>query len=124
MIRAVVYDGATGKVVKILTVPDIDCLSENINDGQEYIVSDWSGDIALASVVDGVITVQDRVGEDEIILRGMRDALLSASDWTQSPDSPLSDAAKTAWANYRQALRDLPANTSDPANPIWPSKPS
>jgi hypothetical protein len=123
MIRAVVYDNVTGKVVKTLTVPDIDCLSENINDGQEYIVSDWSGDITLASVVDGVITVQDRVGEDEIILRGMRDALLSACDWTQANDSPLSATKRTEWATYRQALRDLPANTTDPANPVWPTKP-
>ena len=30
---------------------------------------------------------------------------------------------KTPWATYRQALRDLPANTSDPANPTWPTKP-
>ena len=27
------------------------------------------------------------------------------------------------WMDYRQALRDLPANTVDPANPIWPVKP-
>jgi len=24
---------------------------------------------------------------------------------------------------YRQALRDLPANTTDPFNPVWPTKP-
>jgi hypothetical protein len=24
---------------------------------------------------------------------------------------------------YRQALRDLPANTVDPANPVFPTKP-
>ena len=28
------------------------------------------------------------------------------------------------WKTYRQSLRDLPANTSDPANPTWPTKPS
>jgi hypothetical protein len=27
------------------------------------------------------------------------------------------------WMDYRQALRDLPANTVDPANPVWPVKP-
>ena len=52
-----------------------------------------------------------------------RDGLLAASDWTQSPDSPLTDAKKTAWATYRQVLRDLPANTTDPANPVWPTRP-
>ena len=29
-----------------------------------------------------------------------------------------------AWKTYRQQLRDLPANTSDPTNPTWPTKPS
>lgn len=57
-------------------------------------------------------------------LRVTRDDLLSASDWTQSPDSPLTDAKKTEWQTYRTALRNLPANTSDPANVTWPSQPT
>jgi len=57
-------------------------------------------------------------------LRLERDARLTAADWTQMPDSPLSDDAKAAWAAYRQALRDLPEVTSDPANPHWPVAPS
>ena len=44
------------------------------------------------------------------------------SDWTQGSDVP--DAIKTPWATYRQKLRDLPANTSDPNNPSWPTEPS
>lgn len=56
--------------------------------------------------------------ENLAALRAKRDAALSASDWTQMPDSPLSDADKQAWATYRQALRDLP-ETGD----TWPSKP-
>jgi len=36
------------------------------------------------------------------------------------PDSPAMSDAESA---YRQALRDLPANTADPANPVWPTKP-
>ena len=44
-------------------------------------------------------------------LRMLRDEALSASDWTQMADSPLSTEDKTAWANYRTYLRDLPANT-------------
>jgi hypothetical protein len=35
-----------------------------------------------------------------------RNAQLAASDWTQLPDAPTD---KTAWAEYRQALRDLPS---------------
>ena len=53
-----------------------------------------------------------------------RDLLLLGSDWTQLPDAPLSSSKKTEWATYRQALRDLPANTTDIKNPIWPTEPS
>jgi len=35
-----------------------------------------------------------------------RNAELNRTDWTQLIDSPVD---KTAWATYRQALRDLPA---------------
>jgi hypothetical protein len=35
-----------------------------------------------------------------------RNAQLAQSDWTQLPDAPVD---KAAWATYRQALRDLPA---------------
>tara|TARA_E500000331_G_scaffold326514_1_gene344691 strand:- start:4511 stop:5038 length:528 start_codon:yes stop_codon:yes gene_type:complete len=58
-------------------------------------------------------------------LRETRDKKLAESDWTQSAiDSTLSSDKKTEWATYRQALRDLPANTTDLANPPWPTKPS
>lgn len=35
-----------------------------------------------------------------------RNFKLAESDWTQLPDAPVD---KAAWATYRQALRDLPA---------------
>ena len=56
------------------------------------------------------------------VLRDKRNKLLSESDWTQSRDVTLSNDAE--WKTYRQALRDLPANTADPNNPTFPTKPS
>lgn len=52
-------------------------------------------------------------------LRDYRNDLLAESDWRANSDVTMSDA----WRTYRQSLRDLPANTSDPANPTWPTKP-
>lgn len=49
-----------------------------------------------------------------------RDAKLSASDWTQLPDVPLT--TKEVWANYRQALRDVTLQP-DPFNIVWPVAP-
>lgn len=54
-------------------------------------------------------------------LRRERDRLLAESDWTQQPDAPADSAA---WAEYRQALRDLPANTKDVENVKWPTPPA
>ena len=54
-------------------------------------------------------------------LRNERTELLDKSDWTQVADAPVD---KAAWATYRQQLRDLPENTTDPRNPTWPTKPS
>tara|TARA_R100000697_G_scaffold89324_1_gene101175 strand:+ start:313 stop:531 length:219 start_codon:yes stop_codon:yes gene_type:complete len=39
--------------------------------------------------------------------RGVRNKKLAKCDWTQAPDSPLSDEKKKEWATYRQTLRDL-----------------
>jgi len=53
-------------------------------------------------------------------LRVRRTQLLTDTDYLALSDATLSEDMRT----YRQALRDLPANTSDPANPTWPVKPS
>ena len=55
-------------------------------------------------------------------VRATRNHLLNQSDWTQLPDSPLSTAQKTAWAGYRQALRDI-TQQADPAAVVWPVVP-
>ena len=58
-------------------------------------------------------------------LRAARDALLEKTDKYATSDYPhASEEAKQAWLDYRQALRDLPANTTDPENPIWPEAPT
>ena len=55
-------------------------------------------------------------------VRAERDGLLAQSDWTQMPDSPLTAAKKTAWAVYRQSLRDI-TTQADPAAVAWPVAP-
>jgi len=52
-------------------------------------------------------------------LRQQRNRLIAETDYLALSDSTLS----AEMAIYRQALRDLPANTTDPANPVWPTKP-
>ena len=57
-------------------------------------------------------------------LRKHRNTLLAESDWTQMSDSPLRTEDRAIWAAYRQSLRDLPATTTDPASPTWPTPPA
>ena len=56
-------------------------------------------------------------------LRKERDKRLAEVDWIFSGDYQLSEEEWGAWTTYRQALRDLPSTTEDPANPVWPEKP-
>ncbi len=57
--------------------------------------------------------------------RETRNQLLADSDWTQFNDSPLTDEAKTSWATYRTALRNLPTNENWPSleDADWPTQP-
>ena len=52
-------------------------------------------------------------------LRTKRNQLLAETDYLALYDVTMSTEMQT----YRQTLRDLPANTTDPANPVWPTKP-
>jgi hypothetical protein len=59
-------------------------------------------------------------------IRTKRVAALAETDWTQLPDSPLSQEMREAYAAYRQAWRDLPEQHStinNIADIQWPIKP-
>jgi hypothetical protein len=53
-------------------------------------------------------------------VRNKRNSLLSYSDWTTLPDAPID---KELWYEYRQKLRDMPNNFSDPREVIFPEEP-
>lgn len=53
-----------------------------------------------------------------------RNDLLYASDWTQLPNGPLSPEQQTAWATYRQELRDITSQPGYPTNVVWPVPPA
>ena len=53
-----------------------------------------------------------------------RNRRLAECDWVTlkaySTDTPVPEE----WKVYMQTLRDLPANTEDPENPVWPTIPT
>jgi hypothetical protein len=60
---------------------------------------------------------------DEIVwarLRHRRDRALAACDWRMVSDATWD---VDSWAEYRQALRDLPEQVTDPRKAVWPTRP-
>ena len=53
-------------------------------------------------------------------MRLHRDALLIESDWSMLPDAPTD---KTAWAAYRQSLRDFPETWTPAPTVQFPERP-
>ena len=73
--------------------------------------------------VDSKFVYKDFSTNDEkaASIRIQRNQLLEQSDWTQAKDVALSNDAD--WKTYRQALRDIPAQSGFPTNVTFPTKP-
>ena len=54
-------------------------------------------------------------------IREIRNELLRQTDWTQVADVPVT--IKQPYTDYRQALRDIPAQVGFPKNVTWPVEP-
>jgi len=72
---------------------------------------------------DGVFTPPMDTSTDEEkaeSIRGTRNSLLAATDWTASTDLTMSAEMTT----YRQALRDVPQQDAFPNEIDWPTEPN
>ncbi|CUH67961.1 hypothetical protein TG4357_03308 [Thalassovita gelatinovora] len=124
MHKFVIFDTKTGQITGRATgtVRSVAC---DLKPGQDV----------LRGVADPML---DRVEHGRIVPRGKaeqrgvertamarnaragRDRLLAACDWTQLPDA---QCDSSAWAAYRQALRDLTDQAGFPHQINWPAKP-
>jgi outer membrane protein OmpA-like peptidoglycan-associated protein len=71
-------------------------------------------------------TAEEIEAEKWMILRSDRTTRLMQTDFMMTYDfynSVLTEQEKTDLTTYRQALRDLPDNTVDIDNVVWPTKP-
>lgn len=91
----------------------------------EYVTKWVKGNdlICRETVVSQAVNEAARTLAQAESIRVQRDGLLSDSDWTQLGDSPLTDAAKLTWAEYRQVLRNVPQQTGFPGAVQWPMQP-
>jgi len=91
--------------------------------GAERLIWEDTGDAPVqADLESEKPTIKNILGFQK--LRYDRDLKLSETDWVVTKANETGVAESDAWKTYRQALRDLPSNTSDPFNPTWPTKPS
>lgn len=124
----VIYNAETGMIRQSMMISE-ELISINLQDGEAYIEGTAGPNethVVNGEIVDGYADQreQDTIDQAWIDFRQYRNILLSECDWTQAADSPLTDAKKAEWANYRQQLRDLPQNTTDLRNPTWPTPPT
>lgn len=97
----------------------------------EFVIEGVAND-ATQQIVNGVVVEKPEASDEEkaektrALVRQLRNSALTNSDWTQMPDSPLSDEAKTAWALYRRQLREMPERYTEPIaieDVVFPSPP-
>jgi hypothetical protein len=98
-------------------------------DGVEELEGKWYTKYILGPVfTDGETTAAEQEAEyksrkdaeQATNVRKSRTEMLNDCDWTQIADST---ADKTAWATYRQALRDVPLQAGFPWEITWPTQP-
>src|SRR5210317_2258192 len=101
-----IYKTSTGEILYSTTtavdevgVQEGESIIEGSYPSNEFVITDGSAVARTDNILD--------------IVRDLRNSLLQESDWTQMPDSPLSDSKKAEWATYRQTLRDLPSAQSN-----------
>lgn len=122
-----IYDKSTGRIIRCMKMNDTMLaknLANNPNwgsiDGEVKRPGEYCVNLNTLSVekIDWPVDILNYI-------RQVRFHLLKGCDWTQMPDSPLSESKRAEWAAYRQALRDMPdtvtVNTVDEI--VWPTRP-
>jgi len=125
MVEYYIYKISSGEIVQV-GVSEPAFLEDFKSDG--LCIAKGKATLKEDIVVNGVLQKRDpqtlaQIKKSELVesILFKRNEFLKDSDWTQLPDAPVDHQA---WAVYRQALRDLPANTDDPSNVVWPKRPA
>jgi hypothetical protein len=104
---------------KVNVFIDHDRATQKLVPAEPYIEDGWAYTVTVADKTEDEIAADTDARAAHV--RAQRDRLLAASDWTQVLDAPVD---RTAWATYRQALRDLPQaegfpDVDMPRDPDW-----
>lgn len=91
-----------------------------VPDTLDWTTVSWNG----SELIEDPLKIQAKLDAAWTQLRAERNRRLAASDWTQLLDTHLSQDAKASWSSYRQELRDLPDEVTDPTQVEWPLDPT
>lgn len=115
-------DFAEYGVVKVHDVPQpsVDFDTERLEEGTpNFDGTQWN---QVWNLVPLTAEEQQQITENKASrIRAERNQRLTNCDWTQLADNT---ADTNAWAAYRQALRDLPAQAGFPHEITWPTEPT
>jgi hypothetical protein len=110
--------------------PDVTNLQQVLADGVEQdALSNWVDKWRIADKFEAN-ELHTKAEQEAAFLQGLEDTafeslrternkLLAETDWTASTDVTMT----AEMTEYRKLLRDLPANTTDVFNPVYPVKP-
>ena len=124
----IVHD-KNGNILRAGVCPD-DMIYLNARENEtviEGIASDKRHIIVNGNICDKPVDFDAIKIELQEQLRVMRNAKLSATDWTQILDVDLTQDQVDAWKSYRKELRDLPSRHEDLMvfeDVIWPTQPA
>lgn len=121
-----------GDIAEIVLFENIE---EKEHDGEmvfaydEYCINVPYRENLQSSIEQNLDAWREKAIEDEkeklaAAIRAERDRLLTESDYIMLSDyKGVDNATKTAWKQYRQALRDITGQDGFPYNIIYPKKP-
>lgn len=133
-----IYNIISGRISRSIDT-DSD-ISIQLGPNEDYVDGNYSGNSNYIDSNKQVIAIPESPGEFYLFdfdtkqwipnepkavssVQMKRQKLLINSDWTQIPNGPLTAAQQAAWANYRQRLRDVTAQSGYPFNVLWPIPP-
>lgn len=129
MTYRIIYNNQTGQILMNKSLSD-SAVQELCNNHENWAYINGAVDSLSERVVNletmRIERRQRRTASVANLIRERRKLLLAGSDWTQAADSPLSAEKKSAWADYRQALRNLPdeqGSVNSLSDVVWPTPP-
>lgn len=120
-------DYANVSIVTEVPPPAITELQRVEYDGIQLINGVWTEAWSIHPRYDD--SVEQAQWEAELIdaqwrmVRAERDRLLASTDYTDLPNTPISNECRTNFIAYRQSLRNITETHTDPYNIIWPTMP-